>query len=289
MNKLIIFFGIFILFISAACGMTTNFGIQNMTGSGDIITESRQVSDFERVEVCCGMELYLTQGDTESLEIEADENLMDEIVTTVIDGRLDVKYKRTNNVNYHPTQPVHVYVTAVEVQGISLSGGGYFETDSISSEVFDLDLSGGSDARIAELVSGDIDVNISGGGEIKADVMEGDQVSMGLSGGSDADIITLTAEKLSLDASGGGTIKISGSVSEQDISLSGGSQFKAGDLASEHTTFSASGGSDSTVWVTETLSVQLTGDSDLTYYGQPQIFDPSFSGGSELNPLGEHE
>jgi hypothetical protein len=327
MKKPLLFISIFVFLVSAACGITPNFGFKTIVGSGKIVTESREVSDFTRVEVCCGMELYLTQGETESLEIEADDNFMEEITTQVINGSLVVKYRQQTNVSYQPSQSVILTLTMPEVRGVSLSGGGYFETEAIDSEGFDLGLSGGSDAQIGELVTGDITVDISGGGRLRAGSIKGAQVDMGFSGGSDAQIeslvavrvdvdnsgggqfeadacqvdqldlnfsgssdgkiASLTAEKLTLRASGGGATQISGMVVEQEVDLSGGSTYKAADLESEVTLFSASGGGDSTVWVTEALNVQLSGGSGLGYYGDPQIFNPSLSGGSEIAPLGE--
>jgi len=327
MRKLILFSSVFVLFVSVACGLTPNFGFQTIEGSGKIVTENREVSGFSRVEVCCGMELYLTQGDTESLEIEADDNFLEEIITTVVGTRLEIKYQRTKNINYRPSQPVKLYLTMADVRGVSLSGGGYFETDVLESEGFDLDMSGGSDAWIATLTTGDINVEISGGGNLEAGSIEGDQVdldfsggsdsqieklsaasldvetsgggqfeadscqvdhlNMNLSGSSDGEISSLTAETLELRTSGGGIVRISGTVSEQDINLSGGSSYKAGDLESEHTAFSASGGGNSTVWVTGTLSVDLSGGSSLGYYGRPQILDQNLSRGSDLDSLGE--
>jgi len=329
MKKPLLLMSIFIFFVSAACGVTTNFGFQTIEGSGKVITESREAFGFTQVEVCCGMELYLTQGDHVSLEIDADDNFMAEITTNVTNETLEIRYRQTNNVNYQPTQPVHITLTMPEILRVAISGGGYFETGMIESNSFELGLSGGSDAWIAELLTGDMDVSVSGGGSLKAGIIEGDQVTVGLSGGSDAqikslvatglgvsnsgggnfeivscqadrldmnfsgssdgEVPTLTAETLNLDASGGGTIKIAGTVSEQIISLSGGSSYKAGDLESEHTSIIASGGGDSMVWVTEMLSVRLNGGSNLGYYGYPQISDQNLSGGSELNSLGAHK
>jgi hypothetical protein len=309
--------------------MTSTFSFQTIEGSGNIVTESRDVANFENVEVCCGMEIYLIQGSTESLEIEADDNLIDEIVTSVQGNRLEIKYRQTNNVSYQPSKPVKLQLTIKNLRGVSLSGGGYLETDSLNGESFNLSLSGGSDANIGALTTSDIDVNISGGGKLMASFFEGDQIVMGFSGGSDAQIetlaatsvkisnsgggtfdadtcevdqlhlnlsgssdahiSTLTANELSLEASGGGIVRITGTVVEQDVSLSGGSSLKAGDLRSERTDFSASGGGDSAVWTTETLSVHLMGGSSLRYYGQPQITEQSISGGGELDALGVRE
>jgi hypothetical protein len=329
MRRLLLFSSVFVLFVSVACGLTPNFGFPTIEGSGKIVTENREVSGFTRVDVCCGMELYLTQGDSESLEIEADDNFMEEIITTVVGNRLEIKYQRTKNINYRPSQPVKLYLTMADVRGVSLSGGGYFEVETLESDGFDLDMSGGSDAWIATLTTGDINVDISGGGNLEAGFVEGDQVNMDFSGGSDAqieklsaasldvetsgggqfeadscqvdhlnmsfsgssdgEISSLTAETLELRVSGGGFLRISGAVTEQDINLSGGSSFKAGDLESKDATFSAGGGGDSTVWVTDNLSVDLSGGSSLGYYGRPQILDQSLSGGSDLDSLGERE
>lgn len=289
MKKFLIFMGIFGFFVSAACGVTSNFGFQTIEGSGKIVTENRAVSDFTRVEVCCGMELYLTQGETESLEIKADDNFMEEITTQVANGTLVIRYQQQTNVSYRPSQPVILTLTMPEVRGVNISGGGYFETESVESEGFDLNLSGGSDARIDRLVTGNMQVNISGGGKLTAGVIEGEQVGMGFSGSSGGEILSLTAATLELEASGGGLIRISGTVTEQDINLSGGSSYRAGDFESEVTIFSASGGGDSTVWVIASLTVQLSGGSNLSYYGQPQISNQSTSGGSEIDPLGLRE
>jgi len=329
MKKLLLFTSLLVLFVSTACGMISNFSFQTIEGSGNIVTESRDVAGFERVEVCCGMELYLIQSSAESLEIEADDNLMDELSAAVIGNRLEIKYRQTNNVSFQPSKPVKLYLTVKDLQGVSLSGGGYLEAENLNSESFDLALSGGSDADIRELTTGDIDVNISGGGKLMAGLIEGDQLVMGFSGGSsaqietliassvnvgnsgggvfeadicevdqlhlnlsgssDANISTLTANRLKLEASGGGIVRIAGTVVGQDISLSGGSSLKAGDLRSERTDFSASGGGNSTVWATEILSVHLMGGSSLSYYGQPEIPEQSISGGGDLDALGARE
>ena len=65
MRKPLIFISIFVVLVTAACGFTGSFGFQTIRGSGNIVTESRDVSGFEHVEVCCGMELYLTEGNTD--------------------------------------------------------------------------------------------------------------------------------------------------------------------------------------------------------------------------------
>jgi len=289
MKKPILFLSLFVFIVSAACNMAAGFDFKTLRGSGEIISESRTIPAFDAVEVCCGMELYLTQGEVEALQIEADDNFMAEIVTSVVENRLEIEYRYMGNISYEPSQPVKIYLTATTLRAVSISGGGYFEAGPIESDGFKLALSGGSEAWISALASnGDVEANVSGGGQLKVDSLAGDQVSLNFSGGSDGEISALSAETLLLDSSGGGMTRIAGKVTRQTITLSGGSGYQAGDLESQHTDLSSSGGGDATVWVNERLAVDLSGDSDLEYYGRPEISDQSLSGDSELDALGEH-
>jgi hypothetical protein len=275
-----------LLFVSA-CGVA-GFGFRTIEGSGVIVSEKRNVSDFDGVEVCCGMHLYLIQGDQESLLVTADDNLMDEIETRVIGNRLVVEYRLKNNVSYRPSEPIHLELTVVDIDAVSISGGGWIESPAIEADSFDLDLSGGGDGYIAELTADRVDIHISGGGDVEADTVNVKNLNVNLSGGSDATIDDLVAETLNLEVSGSGRADISGSVADQDINLSGGSDYEAGDLESKYATINSSGGGDSIVWVVEKLDVDISGGGNLEYYGNPQIYS-STSGGSNVTSLGEHE
>lgn len=114
------------LFITA-CSLSSGFGFQTIRGSGKVIDEAREVSGFYQVEVCCGMELYLTQGKSESLRIQTDDNLLEKIETRIVNGKLEITYREDTNVIYRPSQPVRLYLSAVELQAVSVSGGGLFE------------------------------------------------------------------------------------------------------------------------------------------------------------------
>jgi hypothetical protein len=287
MRKTYITLSVLVLFLVTACGLSGGLGFRTVRGSGKVISERRDVSGFVRVDVCCGMELTLTQGGSESLEIEADDNFMPEIVTRVVNGRLAIEYQDTTNVSYRPSQPVKLYLSAVDLQEADISGGGKLDSESFSSDRFELRLSGGSEAVLGELVTDRFEVKISGGGEIDTESIKAQSVKIDLSGGSDAVIKDLEGESFTLDMSGGGKASIAGIVSKSRIDLSGGSIFDGQDLSSRDTVFSCSGGGGSTIWVSDTLDVDLSGGCTLRYYGQPEIVEQNLSGGSDLRSLGE--
>ena len=286
MKKVFIYTSVLVLFLVTGCGLSGNLGFRTVRGSGNVITEARNVFGFVGVDVCCGMELNLTQGVSEALEIEADDNFMPEIVTKVVNGKLTIAYQDTTNVSYRPSQPVRLYLTVVDLREVAISGGGKLNMETFASDRFELQLSGGSDAVLGELVSDQFNLNISGGGDIEAGSIKADRVMFDLSGGSDAAIKMLDGESLTLDMSGGGKAVIDGIVGESKIDLSGGSSLDGQDLESRDTVFSCSGGGNSTIWVSGTLEADLSGGCSLQYYGQPKIIDQDLSGDSDLKSLG---
>jgi len=194
------------------------------------------------------MELYLEQGKSESLEIEAEDNILAEITSQVVAGTLRIEYKEQYpDTAYLPTRPIRVYLTMVDIEGIEISGGGELSADSLKSDSLHLRLSGGSDAQIDDLKAGTLTVDVSGGGDIE----------------------------------------VAGQVAEQFVDASGGSSYDAENLESDDTTLTLSGGGDARIWVQDTLWVDASGGSQVRYYGSPKV-QSDVSGGSELKSLGDH-
>jgi len=286
MKKYPVIISLVTFLIITACSLSSGLGFQTINGSGKVIDEAQEVSGFNQVDVCCGMELYFTQGDSEALRIQADDNFMEEIETRVVNGKLEIAYQEDTNVFFRPSQPVRLYLSAVELHAVSVSGGGLFETKSLTSSKFRLDLSGGSDAVVGDFEVDDLHINISGGGNIIAAAIQTDAVGIELSGSSDAEIEALTAKTLTLESSGGGDTSVAGSVKEAKIDLSGSSGFDGNDLKIQYLTISCSGGGNATVWVEDSLDADLSGGSTLGYYGHPDISHQDLSGGSNLESLG---
>lgn len=271
--------------LMASCAIRLAGG-SSRTGSGDIVKETRQVGDFDRVDVCCGMQLTLTQGEATSVEIEADDNLLPEITSEVINDQLMVKYKPSPGLtNYRPSKPVQVLVTTPAIHGITISGGGRLQSSSVQTDQLEIDLSGGAQGRVESLVSDTSIVNVSGGGQFGAGIVQGTRAQVDLSGGANAAIDSLSVESVDLQVSGGGQVRMAGSATQQTVDLSGGCQLNAPDLQSKSITIGISGGGGATVWATDSLDVDLSGGSTVEYYGNPDV-SQTLSGGSQVKSLG---
>ncbi len=216
-----------------SCQYDLNIGQVN--GDGDVITEERHVDqDFEQVRGSRGLDVYLTEGNENKIVVEADENLLDLIETTVSNGKLTI----TSSKNIGRAKAKKVHVTYVKLTNIEASSGSDVIGNSvIKSETLTLDSSSGADLEVevfakdlyVETSSGaDIEVtgksstlyaNASSGSEIDAKKLEVTNCNAKASSG--ADITVTVNNKLNAKASSGGDVKYYGdpvSVSKKDSS-----------------------------------------------------------------------
>lgn len=209
---------------------------QFIKGDGNVTKSERNVSSFKSVEVEDGIDLYISQGSKESLEIEADQNLHQYIMTEVNGDNLRIFLSKS----IRKAKTLKIKLSVVDIKGLSASGGSDIYTQG-SLKLNDLSVicSGGSDIRLeietAELkfkASGGSDGYIkgtakvfkakaSGGSDIKASGLEAGTCEIEVTGGSDAEIHA-TGE-LQVRATGGSDVSYKGKPSKIDSNMSGGS------------------------------------------------------------------
>lgn len=170
---------------------------------GPSVKETREVADFDELEISHGIDVFLSMGSEEQLEVEAPEDLLDELVTEVRGGKLKIYYDRSFNWN----NGTKIYLQAKKLKKINTSGGSDLVCeDLIKSKNLELEASGGSDIKL-EIQAKDLDVKVSGGSDIVLSG-EADFLSANSSGGSDLKAFDLIVGKADLEASGGSDINI---------------------------------------------------------------------------------
>jgi hypothetical protein len=249
-NCLFILVLVIALFLTA-CDVIDLF-VKNVVGSGELVVEKREVTSFSKIDAGGNLELHISKKYT-GIEVNAESNLMKYIHTYVEGDTLFVEIADTDrsHILLQPLEAIKVYVQFEKVTEISLSGG-------------------------AEMAS-------------EALIAEGVEVKVKLSGGSEAIIDEITSEDLIVDLSGGSELTVSGGkVMNQYIEASGGSVYMAEWVESEAAELTLSGGSEATVWVEETLDIDLSGGSMAYYYGSPaDLNEKGNSGGSDYISKGE--
>ena len=226
------------LLLISACGLRT------IKGSGDVTTESREVSGFDSVSHTGIGRVIITQGDKESLTIEADDNLFEYITSEVKSGTLELGF--TDNVRIDSASPITFTVGVKDLTGLDSTGTGSIE--------------------IGELRADNLSISTSGTGSIS--------------------IGTLTATDLMANAEGTGDIKLAGNVETQEIMRVGTGDYDASDLESKTANVEAVGTGSVVIWVLDSLDVEITGTSEVSYYGSPNVTQNITATGS-LTSLGD--
>lgn len=273
-------FSLLVLALSMAFILACGVGV--VRGSGRLVTETRDVSGFDSVEIHDGGNLYLVQGDGEALEIEAEENIMPYLSSRVVNHTLILEFDDSVRRSFITTRPINYYLTMEDIHGLEISGGGDIRADDISTNDLTTNISGGGNLEIKTLEADYLKLSISGGGDIEIRDITTTDLNTDISGGGNLDIDTLKADTLDMSISGGGDIRINdGVVDKQDLRISGGGKYDAPDLESQDVTARVSGGGDLIIRAEESLDIEVSGGSSVYYYGKPSV-NSSISGGGDI-------
>jgi hypothetical protein len=121
--------------VVGACTATTSSSRKVVQGSGVVTTATRAVSGFTAV-VLDGQGTVDIQvdGERETLQIEAEDNILAQLETVVNGNTLTIR--TAQNVDLRPTQPVLYRLTVRDLTALELSGAGSITAEGISTDRF---------------------------------------------------------------------------------------------------------------------------------------------------------
>jgi hypothetical protein len=217
-----------IIILALAFGFSS---CEKVIGEGPVITETRNIVNFNGVDLRVSGDVYYKQDSVYKVEIKAQQNMLNVMQTYLINNHLVISFK--NDIRVRSDEPVMIIISSPSVNSLRISGSGsIYTTGPITPAVMEMDISGSGNIKLTELKTGYLDCNISGSGNIQV-----------LSG-------TVTEEKLKISGSG-------------NINLDPVVALKA------NTTTSGSG--DTRLQATQNLNVTISGSGSVYYKGNPVI------------------
>ncbi len=172
-------------------------------GSGKFMAETRELPSFSGVNVSGSMDVYLTQGTTQAVKVEADDNLLKLIKTKVRGQELYIRSRKC----YTTHKGVKVYITLPRLTRAAMSGSGDLKGRE-TFQVDNLDLSvSGSGSITLKITAADVNTHISGSGDIELRGQARD-LNAHISGSGDLNARDLVARNGSLSVSGSGDCKV---------------------------------------------------------------------------------
>ena len=92
-------------------------------GSGNVITKDISVRSFDELDASGVFNLQLSQGDKETLRIEADDNLMDLFIIENEGSTLKIKMKKNSNFNSKKQLKVYITFKTLKSMNLGMVGG----------------------------------------------------------------------------------------------------------------------------------------------------------------------
>jgi hypothetical protein len=289
---------------------------RQVKGNGMTVDKSYKVSEFHGIDVSCGFDVVLVQGNSEGLTVTAQENVFDYVKVNVEQGILKIYTEK----NIMSQKSMKARISFKNIDNLKVSGGGDITCETslnvpvldmhiggggdlnaeINTDALTCRISGGGDAEIkgtiknynleasgggdvnSELDADIIDCKVSGGGDLALkDKKKASEAQFIMSGGGDIRL-DINVENAKCSVSGGGDATLTGQASNLEIIINGGGDVDAGNFLTTTTLLHVSGGSDIHVNVSKELSGNISGGGNVYYSGNPDNVSVDAKGGSKI-------
>ena len=223
MNRLNLLLGILTLTFFA-CNIS-HAQSNKVKGSGPIVTETLDLSNFSSIGLGISANVYLTQGSQQKVEVRGQKNIIDILKIESKDNTLNIGTKK--NHSYSTSEKLEVHVTMKDLTKLNLGGSGSIIGETQFTNLDDVKFNiGGSGSIKLDLQADEIDCNIGGSGSMKLSG-QADEIEVNIGGSGSVKAIDLQVKNADVNTAGSGSamINVSDHISAR-IAGSGGIKYK---------------------------------------------------------------
>jgi len=239
-------------------------GCNGTIGSGEVITEKKDFSNFTSLDISSAFEVDITQSSTYSVVISADESLFDYIEVSQTGSKLKILLS-----------PRHIFtdftlgkrvlkaeISMASLHGLEISGASKGTVTGFkSASPLRVNASGATSLKLINIVAGDTECEVSGASKLTGN---------------------MTVGKADFIVSGASSMEVSGVANQMEIEVSGASRADLEEFRVGNVDVTLSGASEATVYVNEILNLEVSGASRLYFVGNPQLGETNISGASTI-------
>ncbi|MGZ5246012.1 MAG: head GIN domain-containing protein [Flavitalea sp.] len=213
----------------------------------DANAEKRSVSGYHGINVSSGVELFLTQGESEAVAVSsAGGEFNQDIKTEVKNGILHIGFDHMKFKNLKTNKKLKAYVSIKNIDLLDAASGAHVKVDGkLKSSKIDVEASSGA------MIDGEFDV-----------------------------------ESMEVDQSSGSIIKMRGNVADLKVEGSSGSMFEGYDLTTNNTSAECSSGAIVRVTANKELNVRASSGGSVNYKGTAVIRNIKTGSGGSVSRKG---
>jgi hypothetical protein len=182
----------------ATAGSTFAKDNENQGGTGAV----RDLPVFTEVSLEGSMDLIVTSGEDQRVEIIAEPEMLEYIRTRVVRGQLRIWTKRRGRI-FNRHGKIELRISMADLQGIEINGSGDARASGIDTDKFSLEINGSGEADLQGKCRS-VSFEINGSGDIEARELKCVDASVEINGSGDAKISA--SGKLTAEINGSGDI-----------------------------------------------------------------------------------
>ena len=217
-----------LLFLLCALVSLKSFATwETIKGNGILKKETRNVNNYTGVHLQGSINVVLHYGTSNTISVEADENLLPYIETVVENGNLVVRTK--NKVNLKSNEKLIVHATLTRLTSLSVSGSGNLTGDGAfsNSGKTEIRLSGSGNLNLGADSFSEMEVAVSGSGNVKVKGNNSNNITAAISGSGNIDCSEIKTNDVFAKVSGSGQIRVFATTSiDAKVSGSGNIYYK---------------------------------------------------------------
>jgi hypothetical protein len=188
--------------LTQSIAQAASWGGEQIQGSGKIVRQQRELGHFTGVANSLPATVEIRIGNTESVAIETDDNLLALVDTVVEDGTLKIQPSR-RNLNLR-TRTMKMVVQAKALDHVSLGGSGTIDSDALRARKLQVDLGGSGTINLKGLEADTLSVSLGGSGDLKAAGGTAKNVSVSIGGSGNVNLGPVQSNSASVTIAGSG-------------------------------------------------------------------------------------
>lgn len=261
--------GVVLLGFSSGC-LDIVIGREAVRGSGRVTEESHRFSGLTGVQLATRGKLEIRLGDTESLQVSADDNLHEYFEITTDGGTLRIG--ALTGFHLRPSRPIRYTLTVRELEFIGLSSSGDATAPALRADRFEVSLGSSGDLSMDGIEADSVDLRLGSSGSLSVDDIRAGAVDVRLGSSGDLSVDDLRAGSLAVRISSSGDVRIGdGEVDSVDLTISSSGDYRGESVRSTRATVALSSSGDARLWAEESLGARLNSSGSVSYRGDPKV------------------
>ena len=199
-----------LLLTTMACSITrrtpTPVPQTNDKNQNVLVTETRQLGEFAMVDMDGGAKVILVQGNEHSIVVEGSRRVVDQVVTEVNDGVLEINF-RDRKLFENWGDSLTLTITFANLSDFRLDGGVELLADDLNLENLNITINGGASVKMNNLLLNTLDMALLGGGDIHVSGI-GENHNVKVSGGTNYQAEDLKSANVSVEIIGAANVEV---------------------------------------------------------------------------------